>query len=53
MKFAQISRYGAKIVINSAQIPQLQPNQLLIKMHYAPINPSDIYYIKGLYGIRK
>lgn len=22
-------------------------------MKYAPINPSDVFYVKGIYGIRK
>lgn len=22
-------------------------------MHFSPINPSDVYYVKGLYGLRK
>lgn len=22
-------------------------------MHYSPINPSDVFYVKGLYGLRK
>ena len=26
---------------------------MLIKVKYAPVNPSDIYYSLGIYGIKK
>lgn len=32
---------------------KLLSNQILIKMNSAPINPSDIYFSKGVYGVRK
>jgi len=25
----------------------------LIKVRYAPIHPSDVFYCKGIYGVRK
>ena len=34
-------------------IPKPAGNQLLVKMHAAPINPSDLLFIAGNYGQRK
>lgn len=33
--------------------PTLKPEQVLVKMNYAPINPSDLNFINGLYGYKK
>ncbi|MBU1219330.1 alcohol dehydrogenase catalytic domain-containing protein [Myxococcota bacterium] len=38
--------------IEEVEIPQLSSNEVLIRMVYAPINPSDIVYAKGQYGIK-
>ncbi|MBC8161263.1 MAG: zinc-binding dehydrogenase [Roseiflexaceae bacterium] len=32
--------------------PQPEPGQLLVKMVAAPINPSDLMFLDGLYGVR-
>ena len=34
-------------------VPEPQPGQLLVKMHAAPINPSDLLFLSGRYGQRK
>lgn len=26
---------------------------MIVNICYAPVNPSDVYYVKGMYGIRK
>ncbi|WCL49842.1 zinc-binding dehydrogenase [Leptospira sp. GIMC2001] len=33
--------------------PELKPNQVLIKNAYGSINPSDLMFLRGLYGIKK
>lgn len=38
--------------IEEIEIPSLSSNEVLVRMVYAPINPSDIVYIKGQYGIK-
>ncbi len=35
------------------KLPALQPNDVLIKMEAAPINPSDIAFIRGEYNVDK
>lgn len=32
--------------------PQPQPGQVLVRMRARPINPSDLYFVRGTYGIR-
>lgn len=35
-------------------IPHIvNPHEVLIRMKYAPINPSDIHFYMGRYGIKK
>ncbi len=31
-------------------IPKLKKGQVLIKVEAAPLNPSDVYFMQGLYG---
>lgn len=52
MKSLTISRYATKITLSQIQIPKPLENQLLIKVSYAPINPADIYYTMGVYGVK-
>lgn len=33
-------------------LPALKPDQVLVKMKAAPLNPADINYLEGKYGIR-
>lgn len=37
----------------AAAIPQPSPSQYLIKMKYAPINPADLGFMFGKYGISR
>ena len=36
-----------KLGFGQMPIPKPGPNQVLIKVHSAPINPSDIYFMFG------
>ncbi|KAL4445189.1 hypothetical protein ABPG74_022002 [Tetrahymena malaccensis] len=54
MRAINIAKYGDPIVVKQIAKPKLVgPKDVLIKMHFAPINPSDIFYLKGVYGIKK
>jgi NADPH:quinone reductase-like Zn-dependent oxidoreductase len=35
------------------ELPDLKPNEVLIKMEAAPVNPSDIAFIRGEYNVDK
>jgi mitochondrial enoyl-[acyl-carrier protein] reductase / trans-2-enoyl-CoA reductase len=56
MKAIQISSFGNPAeVAKLVQLPDPGspgPGQVLIRMEYSPINPSDLLQIRGLYGIR-
>lgn len=53
MRAIHIQKYGRLPVLVNCPIPERNHNQLLIKMKYAPINPSDLFFYLGLYGIKK
>ncbi len=53
MKALNIAKYGRFPQLIDLPIPKIEKDGLLIKMKYAPINPSDINFFQGFYGIRK
>lgn len=53
MKAIHVARYGRFPKLIDLSLPHLEKNNFLIKMKYAPINPSDINFFQGFYGIRK
>ncbi|KRX08554.1 GroES (chaperonin 10)-like protein [Pseudocohnilembus persalinus] len=52
-KAINVGRYGGRIQLSEVAYPKLKENQVLIEMAFAPVNPSDIYFAKGVYGIKK
>ncbi len=54
--YAEFSECGAKPqeVLNyvSGPMPEAQDGELLIKMLAAPINPADINFVQGVYGVK-
>ena len=53
MRAISISKYGELLKMKTIPIPSLaNPDDLLIKVKYAPINPADIYFSFGVYGIK-
>lgn len=54
MRAINISKYGEAFSVKTIPKPKVKLHgEVLIKMKYAPINPSDVFYLKGVYGIRK
>lgn len=39
--------------VEQVPIPQPKKGEVLIKVHASPINPSDIVFLKGKYGVKK
>jgi NADPH2:quinone reductase len=41
-------------VLHLAEVPKPEPGpgQVLVRLRARPINPSDLYYVRGLYGIQ-
>ena len=52
MKAISLSKYGELLKVRTIPLPILKPDDLLIKVKYAPINPADIYFSYGVYGIK-
>jgi NADPH2:quinone reductase len=41
------------LVYSERPVPRLKPGQVLIKIHASPVNPSDLVFMKGAYGVIK
>ena len=53
MKVIHIQKYGRSPILTTCPLPVRNSGQILVKMKYAPINPSDLNFYTGSYGIRK
>lgn len=52
-KAVVLTENGAKPVITEIPVPQPGSGEVLIKMYASPINPSDLSFMTGGYGIKK
>ena len=52
MRAVTITRYAQRLKVHSTPLIQRKENELLIQVHYAPIQPSDQFYWLGRYGDR-
>ncbi len=43
----------ASLVATDIDVPRPGPGEVLVRMHAAPINPSDLLFLRGLYGFKK
>jgi NADPH:quinone reductase-like Zn-dependent oxidoreductase len=39
--------------IEDLELPELKPDQVLVKVNLAPCNPSDIAFLRGMYNIKR
>jgi NADPH:quinone reductase-like Zn-dependent oxidoreductase len=52
-KAVVLTESGAKPVIAEIPVPQPGQGEVLVKMHASPVNPSDLAFLAGGYGIKK
>ncbi|MDP2339933.1 MAG: zinc-binding dehydrogenase [Deltaproteobacteria bacterium] len=53
-KVVQLSAYdGVSLSLVEKPVPKPEGKQLLVKVLAAPINPSDVMFTRGLYGLKK
>ena len=48
-----LKEYGKPLVLESLPMPAVPRGHVLVQMAAAPINPSDLVFVRNLYGIRK
>jgi NADPH:quinone reductase-like Zn-dependent oxidoreductase len=53
MKAVVLSHQGAEPVFAEINVPRPGRGEVLVKMFATPVNPSDLAFIKGGYGIKK
>lgn len=53
MTAVELSAYGASLRVVQKPLPTLGATDVLVRMAAAPINPSDLMFIQGRYGLRK
>ncbi len=56
MRAVQLSAYDGtpeSISVATIPVPRPGPGEVLVRMHAAPINPSDLMFVRGLYGFAK
>jgi NADPH:quinone reductase-like Zn-dependent oxidoreductase len=53
MQAVVLIEIGAAPTVATIPVPQPGPGEVLVKMHTSPINPSDLAFLAGGYGIKK
>lgn len=53
MKAVHIQQFNEKLALGDLPKPVVTGSQVLVKAKYAPINPMDVYYTMGYYGLDK
>lgn len=53
MQAVLVEAYSGSLTVSQIPTPKPGPGQVLIRMAAAPINPSDIGFAQGSYGVQK
>lgn len=53
MRAVVLTESGANPTATNIPVQQPGPGEVLVKIHASPINPSDLAFLKGGYGIKK
>jgi NADPH:quinone reductase len=54
MRAVQLRAYDGKpesIAVTELPVPRPGPGEVLVRVFASPINPSDLMFIRGLYGL--
>jgi NADPH:quinone reductase-like Zn-dependent oxidoreductase len=52
LQFASLGHPNDVLQLRSLPVPELRPGCVLVRVKARPINPSDMMFIRGLYGVR-
>lgn len=55
-KALQIKAYDLEkpvLEVGEIALPALQPGEVLIRIKATPVNPSDLMFVRGMYGVKK
>ena len=52
MRFDRVGEPAAVLRLEEVARPEPGPGQVLVRMRACPINPSDLSFVRGLYGIQ-
>jgi NADPH:quinone reductase-like Zn-dependent oxidoreductase len=53
MRALQIAAYDGNLELVEKPVPRPGPGQALVRMAAAPVNPSDLKFMRGTYGLKK
>ena len=53
MQAVLLQEKDGPLAVGSLPIPSPGPGQVLVRMAAAPINPSDLGFLRGSYGFQK
>lgn len=53
MKVLELGAYGGAVRVVERPVPVPGRGEVLVRMAAAPVNPSDLKFIRGVYGLRK
>lgn len=56
MRALRLTAYDGRpesLQVTELPVPKPAPGQVLIRMSAAPINPSDLMFVRGLYGVKR
>jgi NADPH:quinone reductase len=53
MRAVELRAYDGAVHVVERPLPRLRSGELLVRIAAAPINPSDLMFIEGRYGVRK
>src|SRR5688572_4664308 len=56
MRALSLTAYDGRpesLQVTEMPVPKPGPGQVLVRVSAAPINPSDLMFVRGLYGVKK